>query len=104
MALKVVGILPPMREEGKWSNRGFTRIDADPTAFWDCRSAAPAPAAFVNVEVDGLAARGCIVNEIPMVTDLEQNPFERIQSGDPVVVNADLGFLRITRRSSTPSA
>ena len=30
-----------------------------------------APAAFVNVEVDGLAALGCIVNEIPMMTELE---------------------------------
>ena len=29
-----------------------------------------APAALVNAEVDGLAALGCIVNGIPMVTDL----------------------------------
>lgn len=57
-----------------------------------------APVAFVNVEVDGLAALGCIVNGIPMVTDLEQNPFDHIRTGDHVFVNADEGLVRITRR------
>jgi predicted aconitase with swiveling domain len=55
-----------------------------------------APAAFVNIEVDSLAALGCIVNDIPMLTDLEQNPFEIIQNGDHVVVDADLGLLTIS--------
>ena len=50
-----------------------------------------APVAFVNVEVDGLAALGCIVNEIPMMTELERDPFELIATGDHVVVNADEG-------------
>jgi hypothetical protein len=54
-----------------------------------------APAAFVNVEVDGLAALGCIVNEIPMVTDLDQNPFEVIETGDRVEVDADNGVIRV---------
>ncbi|MDE2800709.1 MAG: DUF126 domain-containing protein [Gemmatimonadota bacterium] len=57
-----------------------------------------APAAFVNVEVDGLAALGCIVNEIPMMTELERNPFELIATGDHVVVDADEGVLRVTRK------
>ncbi len=52
-----------------------------------------APAAFVNVEVDGLAALGCIVNGIPMMTDLEQDPFASIRTGDHVVVDADQGLL-----------
>ena len=56
-----------------------------------------APAAFVNVEVDGLAALGCIVNEIPMMTELKQDPFELIATGDHVVVDADEGVLRVTR-------
>lgn len=56
-----------------------------------------APAAFVNVEVDGLAALGCIVNGIPMITDLERNPFEAIRTGDHVVVDADRGVLRVSR-------
>lgn len=57
-----------------------------------------APAAFVNVEVDGLAALGCIVNEIPMMTELERDPFELIATGDHVVVDADEGVLRVTRK------
>ena len=57
-----------------------------------------APAAFVNVEVDSLAALGCIVNGIPMITDLERSPFEAIQTGDHVVVDADVGVLTITRK------
>ena len=55
-----------------------------------------APAAFVNVEVDGLAALGCIVNGIPMVTDLELDPFAHIRTGDHVVVDADIGVVRVT--------
>ncbi len=56
-----------------------------------------APAAFVNVEIDGLAALGCIVNHIPMITDLEADPFGAIATGDRVVVNADEGFILVTK-------
>ena len=56
-----------------------------------------APAALVNVEVDGLAALGCIVNGIPMVTDLEIDPFEVIATGDEVTVDADLGVIRVVQ-------
>jgi predicted aconitase with swiveling domain len=54
-----------------------------------------APVAFVNVEVDSLAALGCIVNGIPMLTDLEQSPFEHIHTGDRVTVDANVGLLRV---------
>jgi len=54
-----------------------------------------APVAFVNVEVDSLAALGCIVNRIPMVTDLERDPFEVIRSGDHLEVDAEAGVLRV---------
>ena len=54
-----------------------------------------APVAFVNVEVDSLAALGCIVNEIPMMTDLEQDPFDVIVTGDRVIVDADAGLVRV---------
>ena len=55
-----------------------------------------APAAFVNVEVDSLAALGCIVNGIPMVSDPEQDPFAAIRTGDHVVVDADNGLIEVT--------
>ena len=54
-----------------------------------------APAAFVNLEVDSLASLGCIVNGIPMVTDLERSPFDLIRTGDEVEVDADAGLLRV---------
>ncbi len=54
-----------------------------------------APAALVNVEVDSLAVLGCIVNGIPIITDLEQDPFAAIRTGDRVEVDADLGILRV---------
>lgn len=56
-----------------------------------------APVALVNVEVDGLAALGCIVNGIPMMTDLEVDPFEAIATGDEVIVDADLGLVRVVK-------
>jgi len=56
-----------------------------------------APVAFVNTEVDCLAVLGCVVNQIPMVADLERDPFEVIQSGDHVAVDADGGRIVVTR-------
>ncbi|MBK34912.1 MAG: hypothetical protein CME26_05205 [Gemmatimonadetes bacterium] len=56
-----------------------------------------APVAFVNVEVDGLAALGCIVNGIPMMSELEEDPFEHIVTGDCVAVDADAGLITISK-------
>ncbi len=56
-----------------------------------------APAALANLEVDALAALGCIVNRIPMIADLECDPFSLVRDGDHVVVDADSGFLSIVR-------
>ena len=61
-----------------------------------------APAALVNVEVDGLAALGCIVNGIPMMTDLERDPFEAIATGDDVVVDADGEAVQVVRKRPNP--
>ncbi len=57
-----------------------------------------APVAFVNVEVDGLAALGCIVNEIPMLSELKADPFSSVETGDHVAVDAYAGIMRITKR------
>ena len=56
-----------------------------------------APVAFINTEVDCLAVLGCVVNQIPMVADLERDPFEVIQSGDHVEVDADGGRIVVTK-------
>ncbi len=57
-----------------------------------------APAAFINTEVDSLAALGCVVQEIPFVTDLEKDPFEVIATGDVVTVDAEKGFLEVIKK------
>jgi predicted aconitase with swiveling domain len=62
-----------------------------------------APAAFVNTDVDALAVLGCVVNAIPMVTDLDCDPFQVIQPGDHVRVRADEGIIEVTR-STRPSS
>ena len=59
-----------------------------------------APAALVNVEIDSLAVLGCIVNQIPMMTGLDQNPFQAIKNGDFVDVDADQGVITVARKKN----
>lgn len=59
-----------------------------------------APKAMVNTAVDCLAALGCVVNQIPMVTDLDQDPFQVIETGDHVVVDADEETILVTKTSA----
>ena len=63
-----------------------------------------APAAFVNLEVDALAALGCIVNRIPMVAGLGQDVFRIIQDGDHLVVDADQGMVTVLKGPSPTAA
>lgn len=57
-----------------------------------------APVAMINTNVDCLAVLGCVVNRIPMVTDLDRDPFAIIQSGDHVEVDAERGRIVVTKR------
>ncbi len=74
------------------STRGSS---ATPMILRLARLEGKAPAAFINVEVDALAALGCIVNGIPMVADLAGDPFRDIATGDHVIVDADAGSVTI---------
>ncbi len=56
------------------------------------------PAAFINTELDCLAVIGCQVHGIPMVTDLDQDPFAVIKTGDWVKVDADRGIVEVSAR------
>ena len=60
-----------------------------------------APVAFVNTDIDALAVLGCVVNRIPMVSDLDGDPFKLIQTGDHVAVDADAGTLVVTKRQKS---
>lgn len=66
------------------------------------RQAGNAPVALVNTKIDCLAVLGCVVNQIPMVTDLETDPFGLIESGDHVVVDADRGTVLVRKRQRGP--
>ncbi len=57
-----------------------------------------APVAFINTEVDALAALGCVVQEIPFVSDLEVDPFAVIAAGDVVTVDADRGVVEVRKK------
>ena len=70
---------------------------ATPLVIGLARGEGNAPVAFINVNVDALAVLGCVVNGIPMVTDLELDPFEIIKTGDHVSVDADNGTITVAR-------
>ncbi len=61
-----------------------------------------APVAFINTEVDALAVLGCVVHRIPMVTELDRDPFAAIETGDHVHVDATGGTIEIVK-SKPPS-
>jgi predicted aconitase with swiveling domain len=56
-----------------------------------------APAAIINTELDAMVVLACVTCGIPMVTDLSEDPFAEIQSGDLVFVDAERGIVRITK-------
>ena len=53
------------------------------------------PAAFINTELDELSVLSCVAQKLPLVTDLECNPFQAIHTGDWVRVDADRGFVEV---------
>jgi hypothetical protein len=70
---------------------------ATPMMFRIAHLEGKAPAALVNLEVDALAALACIVNGIPLITDLHEDPFRLISTGDRVIVDADRGLLTVLK-------
>jgi predicted aconitase with swiveling domain len=59
-----------------------------------------APIAFVNTSIDALAVLGCVVNGIPMVSELDRDPFEAIETGDHVTIDADEGRITVKEHRS----
>jgi predicted aconitase with swiveling domain len=74
------------------STRGSS---ATPLVMGLANQVGKAPLAVINTNVDSLAVLGCVVNQIPMVTDLQQDPFHVIRTGDQVVVDADRGVVEV---------
>lgn len=56
------------------------------------------PAAFVHTKSSPLTV-GCAVQaRVPMMTDFEEDPLQYIETGDMVLVNADEGYIEITKK------
>jgi hypothetical protein len=60
------------------------------------------PAALVCMRREPLAVLSCVVNGIPMVSDLEGNPFELVSTGDFVQVDADSGVVTVWKNADPP--
>jgi predicted aconitase with swiveling domain len=56
------------------------------------------PAAFINTELDELSVLSCVAQRLPLVTDLDADPYEAIQTGDWVKVDADRGVVEVFPR------
>jgi len=54
-----------------------------------------APLAIINKETEAIIAVGAVIANIPLVDKLEEEFFERVQTGAFVVVNANEGYVEI---------
>ena len=58
------------------------------------------PAAFVHTEWSPLTVLLTLSGRVPSMTDFERDPMEVIETGDMVMVNADEGYIEITKKNS----
>ncbi len=56
------------------------------------------PAAFVYTKASPLTVLLALQAHVPSMTDFERDPMEVIETGDMVVVNADEGYIEITKK------
>jgi predicted aconitase with swiveling domain len=56
------------------------------------------PAAFVHTVASPLTVLSAMAGHIPSMTDFEKDPMEYIETGDMVLVNADEGYIEITKK------
>jgi uncharacterized protein len=57
-----------------------------------------APAAMIFTRMTTKVALGAVVTRAPAITDLDQDPFAMIKTGDWVKVDADRGVVEVTKR------
>lgn len=57
-----------------------------------------APKGIINIKAEGVVAVSAIITNTPMVHELEDDPFECINNGDFVKINADEGFVEVEKR------
>lgn len=57
------------------------------------------PAAFIHTEANTLTVNLAMTARVPSMTDFEIDPMTVIETGDTVLVNADEGYIEITKKS-----
>jgi len=57
-----------------------------------------APAAIINLNTETIVAVGSILCKLPVVDRLGEDPFENIENGDYVKVDATNGIVEVTKR------
>ena len=65
--------------------------------FHMCRLNGTAPAAMIFTRMTTKIALGAVVTRVPTITDLDGDPFDLIETGDTVEVDADAGTVTITK-------
>ncbi|HHX70397.1 MAG TPA: DUF126 domain-containing protein [Gallicola sp.] len=56
------------------------------------------PRAMINLNTETIIAVGAIMGKIPVMDHLEENPFDIIENGDYVKVNAVDGYIEIIKK------
>ncbi|MGH6990904.1 MAG: aconitase X swivel domain-containing protein [Stellaceae bacterium] len=80
-------VFPGAKGSSGWSN-----------AFHMTRLTQTAPKAMLFTVMTGKIALGAVVMRIPSMTDFDQDPFELIETGDWVKVDADRGIVEVTKK------
>ena len=84
-------VFPGAKGSSGWSN-----------AFHLTRTFGVAPAAMLFNDMTTKVALGAVVTRAPAMTDFDHDPLDCIETGDWVVVDADLGVVQI-RKKTNPS-
>ncbi len=61
------------------------------------------PAGIINVRADPVVVAGAIIANIPMVDQLDEDPFKFIKPGDYVTLDADQGLVIVKPTGEDPS-
>ena len=56
------------------------------------------PCAMINRNIEQVTAVGCIISDIPVMDQMEQDPISTIRDDDTVEVDSDNSIVRITRK------
>ena len=57
------------------------------------------PAAFIHTKSSPLTVLCLSQARVPSITDFEEDPLQYIETGDTVFVNADEGYIEITKKT-----